>query len=309
MKNDEQNKEAQELISALVSTYEDGSGINFIDVANLPARGKILELLDLFLELIFPGYMGTRTVTQSNVKFIVGDIICKIRTEFADQIELALKYQCRVNEQSCHDCRDVAGRVTGELLKKLPGIRQLLKEDVSAAYDGDPAAKSFEEVVISYPYIRAIAVHRLAHELYLMKVPLISRIMSESAHSQTGIDIHPGAKIGKRFFIDHGTGVVIGETTVIGDNVKLYQGVTLGAVSFPKDKRGRLIKGAQRHPTIEDDVTIYAEATILGNVRIGAGATIGGNVWVKEDVPSGTTIMMVNPEAIYKHSDGTKEKK
>ena len=197
----------------------------------------------------------------------------------------------------------MAENVTRLLLTQLPKIRELLKGDVGAAFDGDPAAKSYEEIVISYPCIAAIATYRIAHELYLKEVPLIPRIMSECAHSKTGIDIHPGAKIGKNFFIDHGTCVVIGETTVIGENVKIYQGATLGAMSFPKDERGRIIKGGKRHPTIEDNVTIYAEATILGNVTIGAGSVIGGNVWIKESVPAGVTVTVANTDLVYtKHN-------
>jgi serine O-acetyltransferase len=203
----------------------------------------------------------------------------------------------------------MAEQVTENLLNRLPSIRQMLRGDVQAAYDGDPAAKSFEEIIISYPYIIAIATHRIAHELYLKEVPLIPRIMSESAHSKTGIDIHPGARIGKNFFIDHGTGVVIGETTVIGDNVKLYQGVTLGAMSFPKDERGRVIKGGKRHPTIEDNVTIYAEATILGDVTIGAGAVVGGNAWIKKSVPPGVTVAMAKSKSLYKHPKNHEDKK
>ncbi|MCK5172645.1 MAG: serine acetyltransferase, partial [Planctomycetes bacterium] len=171
--------------------------------------------------------------------------------------------------------------------------------DVEAAFDGDPAAKSFEEIVISYPYITAIAIHRVAHELYLRDVPLIPRIMSERAHAQTGIDIHPGATIGKRFFIDHGTGVVVGETSVIGDNVRFYQGASLIAKSIPKDAQS--IKEAKRHPTIEDNVTIYAEATLLGDITIGKDSVIGGNVWIRKSVPPGTTVSMAQPESLYKH--------
>ena len=182
----------------------------------------------------------------------------------------------------------------------MPQIRETLKTDIQAAYDGDPAAKSFEEVVISYPYIDVITIHRIAHELYLMDVPLIPRMMSEYAHSKTGIDIHPGAKIGEYFFIDHGTGVVIGETAIIGEHVKIYQGVTLGALSFPKDERGQIIRDKKRHPTLEDDVTVYAEATILGDITIGKEAIIGGNVWIRESVPSGTVVAISKPEALYK---------
>jgi len=194
------------------------------------------------------------------------------------------------------------------LLTKLPEIRELLKGDVAAAFDGDPAAQSFEEIVISYPCIIAIAAHRIAHQLYLKQVPLIPRIIGEFAHSKTGIDIHPGATIGRNFFIDHGTGVVIGETTVIGDNVKIYQGATLGAVSFTKDERGRILRGQKRHPTIEDNVTIYAEATILGNVTIGKGAVIGGNVWIKESVPPGVVVSSPHADLLFKDSSESDKK-
>jgi serine O-acetyltransferase len=198
----------------------------------------------------------------------------------------------------------MAENVTQYLLTQLPKIRQMLKGDVGAAFDGDPAAKSYEEIVISYPCITAIATYRIAHELFVKQVPLIPRIMAECAHSKTGIDIHPGAKIAKNFFIDHGTGVVIGETTIIGDNVKIYQGTTLGAMSFPKDERGRIIKGGKRHPTIEDNVTIYAEATILGDIVIGKNTIIGGNVWIKESVPAGVTVTVANTDVVYtKHED------
>jgi len=202
------------------------------------------------------------------------------------------------------DCKKMAEQATQHLLAQLPKIREMLKGDVSAAFDGDPAAKSYEEIVISYPCIVAIATYRIAHQLYLKNVPLIPRIMTECAHAKTGIDIHPGAEIGRNFFIDHGTGVVIGETSIIGDNVKIYQGTTLGALSFPKDERGRVVKGGKRHPTIEDNVTIYAEATILGDVTIGKDAVIGGNVWIKQSVPAGVTVTTPNPDLVYtKHKN------
>ena len=306
------DKKTQKLAEAIVGTYYGATGINFIDVTNLPVRDKILRILDLLTELLFPGYTGKRNVTRENIKFIVGDILCEVRTGLAEQVELALCHQCRLDNCENCDCKTRACRITDQLLDKLPEIRQMLKSDVQAAFDGDPAAKSFEEIIIGYPYITAIATHRIAHELYLKDVPLIPRIMSESAHSKTGIDIHPGARIGRNFFIDHGTGVVIGETTVIGDNVKLYQGVTLGALSFPKDERGRIIKGGKRHPTIENDVTIYAEATILGDVTIGAGATISGNAWIKKSVPPGVTVAVATPKSLYArpqaHGDRQKNK-
>jgi len=298
------NKKIEDLVGKIGQTYLGDSGINFIDASNLPVRSKILEILDLFFEVLFPGYTGKRTITKSNINFIIGDILWQIYTEFSQQIERAFQYQCRIKKCDGCDCRTMAENVTQHLLAQLPKIRELLKGDVIAAFDGDPAAKSYEEIVISYPCIVAIATYRIAHELYLKQVPLIPRIMTECAHTKTGIDIHPGATIGRNFFIDHGTGVVIGETTIIGDNVKIYQGTTLGALSFPKDERGRIIKGGKRHPTIEDNVTIYAEATILGDVTIGKGAVIGGNVWIKESVPPGVTVSTPHPDLVY-----TKHKK
>jgi len=293
------DKKIQNLVGKIAQTYRGDSGINFIDTSNLPVRGEILQILDLLFEVLFPGHTGKRTVTKSNIKFIIGDILCQIYTELSGQIERAYLYQCKINKCEGCDCRTMAENVTQHLLTQLPKIRQMLKGDVGAAFDGDPAAKSYEEIVISYPCITAIATYRIAHELYLKQVPLVPRIMSECAHSKTGIDIHPGAKIGKNFFIDHGTGVVIGETTIIGDKVKIYQGTTLGAMSFPKDERGRIIKGGKRHPTIEDNVTIYAEATILGDIIIGKNSVIGGNVWIKESVPAGVTVTVANTDLVY----------
>ncbi len=294
------DKKIESLVDEIARTYEGDSGINFIDVSDLPVRDKIWEIIDLFMELLFPGYTGKRTVTKANISFIVIDILYHIYAELSDQIERALKYRCRMDKCDSGDCRRMAEDTTQDLLTRLPRIRELLKGDVGAAFDGDPAAKSYEEIVISYPCIIAIATYRIAHELYLRDIPLIPRIMTEWAHSKTGIDINPGAKIGKNFFIDHGTGVVIGETTVIGDNVKIYQGATLGALSFPKDERGEIIKGGRRHPTIEDNVTIYAEATILGDVVIGKDTIIGGNVWLKESVPPGVTVTTQGTELVYK---------
>lgn len=294
------NLDFEKLTRSIVSTYQGDSGINFIDVRNLPVRDKIIGILELFMELLFPGYTGKRKVTRDTVESVVHELLVVIRREMAEQIELALRHQCRLQECTTCDCSTLAATRASELLNRIPDIRDLLKGDVEAAYAGDPAARSFEEIVISYPYISAIAIHRVAHELYLLEVPLIPRIMSEYAHSLTGIDIHPGARIGRHFFIDHGTGVVIGETAVIGDHVKIYQGVTLGALSFPKDESGKIIRDQKRHPTLEDEVTVYAEATILGDITIGKGAVIGGNVWIRESVPASTVVSMAKPEALYK---------
>lgn len=288
------------LTERIVVTYEGDSGINFIDVRNLPVRDKIIRILDLCMELLFPGYTGKRKVTRDTVRSVIHELLVVIRRELAEQIELALRHACRLKDCPTCDCANLAVQHASELLSRIPDIRAKLKGDVEAAFSGDPAAKSFEEIVISYPYITVIAIHRLAHELYRMDVPLIPRIMSEFAHAQTGIDIHPGATIGENFFIDHGTGVVIGETAVIGNNVKIYQGVTLGALSFPKDERGQIIRDKKRHPTLEDNVTVYAEATILGDITIGKGAVIGGNVWLRESIPSETVVTITKPEALYK---------
>ncbi|MDH7598235.1 MAG: hypothetical protein QHH07_01200 [Sedimentisphaerales bacterium] len=287
------------LVDQIIATYDGDYGVNLTDVSNLPVRDKIIEVLELLFEVLFPGYSGRRVVTRSGLGFMVGEILCKVHANLVEQIERAYRYHCTINRCTGCNCKGKAEAAVYSLLTSLPRLREVLKTDVEAAFDGDPAAKSYEEIIISYPCITAIATYRIAHELYKMDVPLIPRIMSEWAHCNTGIDIHPGATIGKSFFIDHGTGVVIGETTIIGDRVKLYQGVTLGALSFPRDKRGRIIKGGKRHPTIEDDVVIYAEATILGNVTIGKGAVIGGNVWIKESVPPGVTVTSPGPELVY----------
>jgi len=309
-KNRMNSKKIEDLVGEITRTFQGDSGINFIEASNLPVRDKIVEILDLFTELLFPGYTGKRTVTKSNINYIVIDILYHVYTELTEQIERAYKYRCRMEKCDTGGCRAMAEDAAEYLLTQLPNIRGMLKGDVGAAFDGDPAAKSYEEIVISYPCIIAIATYRIAHELYLKGVPLIPRIMTECAHARTGIDIHPGAKISKNFFIDHGTGVVIGETTVIGDNVKIYQGVTLGAMSFPKDERGRIIKGGKRHPTIEDNVIIYAEATILGDVVIGKNAVIGGNVWLKESVPAGVTVTTPSADLVYtKNGREVKKKK
>jgi serine O-acetyltransferase len=292
------NERVKELVGEISRTYKEDVGINFIDATNLPVRDKIVGIVELLTEILFPGYTGKRTVTKSNIGFIVGDLLCEVYSELCEQIERAYKYRCRMEKCDTGDCKRMAEDTAAYLVEQLPKIREMLKGDVGAAFDGDPAAKSYEEIVISYPCITAIATYRVAHELYLKDVPLIPRLMTEWAHAKTGIDIHPGATIGKNFFIDHGTGVVIGETTMIGDNVKIYQGATLGALSFPKDERGRAIKGGKRHPTLEDNVTVYAEATILGNVTIGKGSIVGGNVWLKESVPPGVTVSMAETDLV-----------
>jgi serine O-acetyltransferase len=287
---------AQRLTDRIVATYQDEQGINHIDGQNMPQSDVVIAALEIILEVLFPGYTGRHEFHRTSLQFSVGNHVDNIFRMLGEQVERALAYRCRLECCEGCDCRAQAENAVMALLEKLPDIREVLKTDVQAALDGDPAAKSTDEVVISYPGLRAIAIHRVAHELYCAAIPLIPRVMSEYAHTLTGIDIHPGATVGRSFFIDHGTGVVIGETAVIGDNVKLYQGVTLGALSFPKAPDGQLIKGAKRHPNIEDNVTIYSGATILGDITIGKGSVIGGNVWITESVPPATKVTIAPPD-------------
>lgn len=287
-------------IESLLESYREDRGTNFIDEADLPVYESIRELIGKLLEILFPGYTGRRAVTRHNIRYVIGDLLCETYNQLHDQVLRSFRHMCRL--ESCTECvcERKAADVCDRLFDDLASIRKLLKSDVIAAFEGDPAASGIEEVVISYPGLTAIAIHRIAHHLYKNGVPLIPRMMNEIAHERTGIDIHPGAEIGASFFIDHGTGVVIGETTRIGEHVRLYQGVTLGSANFPIDAEGKIIRGMKRHPTIEDGVTIYAEATILGNVVIGAGSVIGGNVWVMEDVPPNTRVSSGKPVINFK---------
>jgi len=256
----------------------------------LPSRDLLAEIVESLRSVLFPGYFGVSEVNDDNVRFHVGATLDRVLCSMQEQIQKGLSFVCERNPHACSQCEERALEITKAFLSRLPEVRRLLATDVQAAYEGDPAATCPEEVIICYPAILAITNYRLAHELYRLEVPLLPRIITEHAHSITGIDIHPGARIAERFFIDHGTGVVIGETCVIGKRVRIYQGVTLGAKSFPLDRKGNPIKGIPRHPRVEDDVTIYGGATILGRVVIGRGSTIGGNVWLTESVPPGSHI-------------------
>lgn len=256
---------------------------------NLPGSSAVALTVRRLFALLFPGCHGLSPVPHEQCHAQVERNLERIAKELTQQVEQVLLYQSAEHpEQTLDlDCRARAEEVVEKFLNELPHVRAMLQEDITAGYEGDPAAVSKMEVVMAYPGLHAIAVHRLAHVLYTLKVPILPRVMSELAHARTGIDIHPGATIGERFFIDHGTGVVIGETTVIGRNVKLYQGVTLGALSFPKDEEtGMLMKGHKRHPNVEDNVVIYAGATILGGeTTIGHDSEIGGNVWLMDSIP------------------------
>ena len=290
------------LVENIIENYEMYGGMDHLEGKDLPSKKAVIEVLDDLLTVFFPGYLGRSDITKANVKYVLGNTMNSIYSKLKAEIEKSLKHICRKVKECPEDvCLRRAHIVTKDLLEKIPEIRYLLRGDIEAAYGGDPAAMSKEEVILSYPCVLAITTYRVAHELYMNGVPLIPRILSEHVHSQTGIDIHPGAKIGKNFFIDHGTGVVIGETTEIGDNVKIYQGVTLGALSFLKDEKGQIIKGMKRHPTIGNNVIIYSGATLLGpEAIIGDNVVIGGNVWITSPVPSNTKITISPPEQKYK---------
>jgi serine O-acetyltransferase len=259
----------------------------------LPSRDQVVESAEALRSVLFPGYFGVTELTEENMRFHVGAALDRILQMLREQIKRGLCFVCDHHGLECPACLEKAELITMEFLQRLPRVQHILATDVHAAYYGDPAAKSTDEAIFCYPGILAVTYYRLAHELHGLEVPLIPRIITETAHSQTGIDIHPGARIGEEFFVDHGTGVVIGETCVIGDRVRIYQGVTLGAKSFPLDEHGNPIKGIPRHPVVEDDVVIYSGATVLGRVTIGRGSVIGANVWITQDVP---------PESIITHS-------
>lgn len=258
----------------------------------LPSRAAVVRILDLLFALLYPGFYGVQHLTHENVEFHVGALLDDVAADLYEQVLLAYHLEEPDGELDRERVERRAKEAVDRFLGQLPELRRLLVLDLEAAMEGDPAARSFAEVVFAYPGFEAVTVQRLAHALWDLGVPLLPRIMTEYAHSKTGIDIHPGATIGESLFIDHGTGVVIGETAVLGKNVKIYQGVTLGALSFPRDPSGRLLRGIKRHPTLEDNVVVYAGATILGgDTVIGEGAVIGGNTWVVESVPPGEKVL------------------
>lgn len=292
-----------DLARAIVASYAGFGGVNRAGEKDLPSQARIEEIVRQLLTVIFPGYHGGHVPAGADLAVLVAARLDTLGLELADVTARALRFCYR---ERCHCAKlwtpegdegaegfaRAGERIAREYLGQLPAVRALLAGDVEAAFNGDPAAVSRDEIILCYPGAFAGAVHRLAHPLHEAGVPLIPRIMSEWAHGRTGVDIHPGARIGPGFFIDHGTGVVIGETTVIGANVKLYQGVTLGALSFPRNPDGSIARGGKRHPTIEDDVTIYANATILGGrTVIGRGAVIGGGCWITSSVPPGARLV------------------
>lgn len=290
-----------EITEAIVATYTECRHINHLGHRPLPSKDAVADILEDLLDVLFPGFRRRQNLHLGNMEYHVGDLVDKLHDKLTQQITRALRHE---HQGDGIDFEALAQEKTVEFLKRLPEVRCLLEDDVESAYLGDPAAKSHHEIIFCYPGLEAVTVYRIAHELVLLSVPLIPRMMTELAHSRTGIDIHPGARIGPGFFIDHGTGVVIGETCDIGRNVKLYQGVTLGALSFPRDASGNIIRGMKRHPTLEDDVVVYANATILGgDTVVGHHAVIGSNVWLTQSVDPGTVVSLEKPQLRMK-ADG-----
>ena len=289
------------LTDRIVATYEECGGINHLGHSPLPSYREIVEILADLREILYPGYGRRQNLSLGNVGYHVGDLIDSLHDRLTQQIARALRHDCTARDLETDF--EAEGQIRAiRLLDLLPELRSILSDDVRAAYEGDPAAKNIDEILFCYPGVSAITVFRIAHELWTLGVPLIPRMMTEYAHSKTGIDIHPGAIIGRRIFIDHGTGVVIGETTEIGDGVKIYQGVTLGALSFPRDeKTGEILRDEKRHPTIEGDVVIYANATILGGKTvIGHHSVIGSSAWITRSVEPYTTVTIENPRLKYR---------
>lgn len=294
-----------DLTNEIVATYHDIGTINHLGHCSLPSYDVIISAIEDLKEIIYPGYRRQQNLHHGNIEYHVGHLIDGLHDKLTTQIARALQHEVRVEQDlGCEDSQaeqedfEARGQALAiDFLKRLPRIRKVLATDVQAAYDGDPACKNLDEVIFCYPGLEAVTLYRLAHELYKLDVPFIPRMMSEWAHQQTGIDIHPGATIGKYFFIDHGTGVVIGETCKIGEHVKLYQGVTLGALSFAKDGNGQLVRDQKRHPTIGDRVVIYASATVLGGkTEIGHDSVIGSSVWLTRSVRPKTTVILEKPK-------------
>ena len=278
-----------ELTGALVSSYAQLGGINRLEGANLPSKGAVVEITADLLRLLFPGFYDDRVIESSELKAETALLLDSLSDRLEDQLYRALR-NFGADDASKQDPRRAAHDLTTDFLRALPSVRALLSTDIEAAYLGDPAARNREEVIVAYPGIEAVAVHRLAHELYRREVPFIPRIMAEWSHSRSGMDIHPGARIGSHFFVDHCTGTVIGETAVIGQHVKLYQGVGLVARSLAA---GQALRGQKRHPTLEDNVTIYANATIVGgDTVIGAGSTVGANVFLMHGIPPQSLVLL-----------------
>ena len=305
-----ENNSLPDVTDQVVATYSQIGTINHLGHSPLPHNDAVIEITHDLMEVIYPGYQRRQKLHAGNVAYHVGDLLEGLSNALTQQIARALRHKqalANSDDPQSADANDafeeLAKQKTIALLASLPRLRELLATDVQAAYDGDPAAQGLDEIILCYPGLRAITVHRLAHELYGLDVPFIPRMMAEWSHNRTGIDIHPGATIGSSFFIDHGTGVVIGETTEIASHVKLYQGVTLGALSFPKDDSGQLVRGQKRHPTIEEGVVIYANATVLGGETvIGSRSVIGASVSLIQSVPPNTVVTIEKPQLKFREA-------
>lgn len=281
------SKDIQSISESILTSYRELGGINHLTDTTLPSRQAVELILNSLESLIFPGFQAEELLDSDYIAFNLGEKLNRLAGQMTVEIAKSLRYKCLLEQKSCNkDCRERASRISLSILEEIPELRRKALKDVEAALAGDPAARSVEEIILSYPGLEAVIAYRISHNIFKMGVPLIPRMIAEHIHRKTGIDIHPGATIGDNFFIDHGTGVVIGETTVIGKNVKLYQGVTLGALSVRKEEAN-----IKRHPTVEDNVTIYAGATVLGGETvIGENSVIGGNVWITSSVEKDSLI-------------------
>ena len=296
--------EIPSIIDRIVKLHDKEGRFSHIGPEPIPSRESVIGIIERAMRLIYPGYFSKIRLDEVNISYYFGQEVMEFFQVLSDQIAFAIQHDCLRFDLPCTMCEESGQRAAVSFLNEIHHLQAMLAKDVVAAHEGDPASKYYDEIIFSYPGLLAVTIYRVAHQLYQQNVPLIPRIISEYAHSLTGIDIHPGVRIGESFFIDHGTGVVIGETTVIGDRVRIYQGVTLGALSLSKDEVERL-RNRKRQPTIEDDVIIYANATILGgSTVIGARSVIGGNVWLTESVPPDTTVFLKKPELVFKERQG-----
>jgi len=294
-----------EIVDQVIDECDDDKCNAHIDYEQLPSQKAVIDILHKLRAVLFPGYFNDEKLDPLNLRYFVGKTIAELFDMLSEQISRSIRHDCFKFNLECTECTERGYESALALLESIPELQQILSTDILAVSEGDPAATSYDEIIFSYPGMFAITAHRIAHKLFALGIPLLPRILSEYVHGQTGIDIHPGAKIDERFVIDHGTGVVIGETAEIGKNVRIYQGVTIGALSVPKGKIDEM-KGMKRHPTIEDDVIIYSGATILGgDTVIGARSVIGGNVWITESLPPDTQVLIESPRLIIRQKRGT----
>jgi len=290
------------VVKKLLSSWQAKECYEHISPVSIPSHEQIIDIVNQARRILFPGYFTRTKLHAANLEYYIGKETTDLYEKLSEQVTMAIRHDCRRHGQPCTACEHQSHQMALAFIEELPNVASTLASDIRATLDGDPATDNPDEIIFSYPGLLATSIFRMAHVLYSLKVPIIPRIMTEYAHSLTGIDIHPGATIGPGFFIDHGTGIVIGETAVIGKNVRIYQGVTLGALSLPRDA-GERLRHKKRHPTIEDNVIIYSNATILGgDTVIGAGSIIGGNIWLTESVEAGTKVLLKRPELIYTNS-------